>query len=287
MNFEYTKIKPVKLRDVEKDERWLQAKISEDPSILGLGDLVMLQRERTQSSGGRVDFLMYEPEEQTRYEIEVMLGTLDESHIIRTIEYWDIERRRYPNFEHRAVIVAEDITNRFFNIISILNRSVPIIALQLNAFVMENKLVLNFVKILDLAQEEDPNEEEVSEQTDRKYWENRANKQSLKVMDLIIAELSQASNKMRITYNKSHIALGSIGKNFAWFHPRKGTRLHIQLLTGPDNREPIVSELEEIGIESSVRGKKSITLVLTEDEFLQNKDKIISAFKVGEESTRR
>ncbi|MDP1547864.1 MAG: hypothetical protein Q8L87_17790 [Anaerolineales bacterium] len=286
MTFEYAKIKPVKLRDVEKDERWLQGKIADDPSILGLGDLVVLQREKIQSSGGRIDFLMYEPEEQTRYEIEVMLGTLDESHIIRTIEYWDIERRRYPNFEHRAVIVAEDITNRFFNIISILNRSVPIIALQLNAFVLENKLVLNFVKILDLAQEEDPSEE-ASEQTDRKYWENRANKQSLNVMDLIIAEMSQAGNKVRQTYNKSHIAFGTIGRNFAWFHPRKGARLHVHLLIGPDNRETIVTELQEIGIESSVRGKKSISLVLTEDEFLQHKDKIVSVFRVGEESTKR
>lgn len=286
MTFEYAKIKPVKLRDIEKDERWLQAKISEDPSILGLGDLVVLQKEKTQLSGGRIDFLMYEPEEQTRYEVEVMLGTLDESHIIRTIEYWDIERRRYPNFEHRAVIVAEDITNRFFNIISILNRSVPIIALQLNAFVLENKLVLNFVKILDLAQEEDPNEE-ASEQTDRKYWENRANKQSLKVMDLIIAELSLASSKVRVTYNKSHIALGSVGKNFTWFHPRKGARLHIQLLTAPDHRESLVAELEEIGIESSVRGKQSIALVVTEDEFLQNKEKIVSVFRIGEEITKK
>ena len=31
---------------------------------------------------------------------------MDESHIIRTIEYWDIERRRYPQYEHVAVIVA-------------------------------------------------------------------------------------------------------------------------------------------------------------------------------------
>jgi hypothetical protein len=287
MIIEYAKIKPIKLRDIDKDERWLQARISEDPSILGLGDLVMLQRERPQSNGGRIDFLMYEPEEQTRYEIEVMLGTLDESHIIRTIEYWDIERRRYPNFEHRAVIVAEDITNRFFNIISILNRSVPIIALQLNAFVVEQKLVLNFVKILDLAQEDDPNEEEVSEQTDRRHWENRASKQSLGVMDLIISGLWDDSSKGRITYNKGHIALGSVGKNFAWFHPRKGPRLHTQLLTGPEGRESTVSELEELGIESSLRGKHSIALMLTEEELLRNKGKIISVVRLAEENTRR
>lgn len=287
MNFEYTKIKPVKLRDVEKDERWLQERISEDPSILGLGDLVVLQKEKVQSSGGRIDFLMYEPEEQTRYEVEVMLGTLDESHIIRTIEYWDIERRRYPNYEHRAVIVAEDITNRFFNVISILNRSVPIIALQLNAFVIENKLVLNFVKILDLAQEEDPNEEEVSEQTDRKYWDNRANKQSMKVMDTIVSELSNANSKVRLTYNKSHIAIGTVGKNFAWFHPRKASRLHLKILTGSESQESTVAQLEQIGIESAARGKKSIVIVITEDELMNNLEKIISIFKCAEENTKK
>ena len=56
----------------------------------------------------------------TRYEVELQLGSTDETHIIRTIEYWDLERKRYPNYEHVAVIVAEDITTRFFNVISYL-----------------------------------------------------------------------------------------------------------------------------------------------------------------------
>ena len=41
---------------------------------------------------------MRDPDEgDTYYEVEVMLGVLDESHIIRTIEYWDVERQRRPN----------------------------------------------------------------------------------------------------------------------------------------------------------------------------------------------
>jgi len=285
MSIEYTKIKSVKLRDVGKDERWLQDRISEDPSILGLGDLVVIEKERVQASGGRIDFLMLEPEDRKRFEIEVMLGTLDESHIIRTIEYWDIERRRYPNFEHRAVIVAEDITNRFFNVISILNRSVPIIALQLNAFVVESKLVLNFVKILDLAQEEDPSEEEVSERTDRRYWENRANKKSLEVMDAILAIFTKEGG--RVTYNKSHIALGTLGRNFAWFHPRKSSRNFINVFTGPDGREELTKELEDLGIESSVKAKNIITMSLTNEELTQNFEKVLSIFKHAEQVTRR
>ena len=31
------------------------------------------------------------------YEVEVMLGETDPSHIIRCIEYWDIEKRKYPH----------------------------------------------------------------------------------------------------------------------------------------------------------------------------------------------
>ncbi len=42
------------------------------------------------------------------YEVEIQLDQTDPSHIIRTIEYWDIEKRRNPNYEHQAVIVAEE-----------------------------------------------------------------------------------------------------------------------------------------------------------------------------------
>jgi hypothetical protein len=51
-------------------------------------------------------------ESDIRYEVEIMLGAVDESHIIRTIEYWDVERQRYPTLQHCAVIVAEEITER-------------------------------------------------------------------------------------------------------------------------------------------------------------------------------
>lgn len=287
MNFEYTKTKAVKLREAGLDEKWLQDKIFEDTSILGLGDLIVIQKERKQPTGGRIDFLMYEPEEQTRYEIEVMLGTLDESHIIRTIEYWDIERRRYPNVEHIAVIVAEDITNRFFNVISLLNKAVPIIAIQLNALVLDNKLILNFTNVLNLVQEADPVDEESSEITDRKYWESRANIKSIHVIDLIVNMFSAEQSKTKITYNKGHIAFGTSGTNFAWFHPRKGNRCHCEIRLNPEEREIIKNDLEEKGLECGLRGTRKISLMITEEEFNTNKDAIYMAFKKGEEYSNR
>ncbi|MCX7022995.1 MAG: hypothetical protein NT080_00050 [Spirochaetes bacterium] len=287
MSYEYTKSSTIKLRDAGLDEKWLQDRINEDPSILGLGDLVIFQKERKQPTGGRIDFLMYDPEELKRYEIEVMLGTLDESHIIRTIEYWDIERHRNPNVEHIAVIIAEDITNRFFNIISLLNKAVPIIAIQLNAFILEKKLCLNFTKVLNLVQEDDPLIEENNEATDRKYWESRANPNSLKVMDAIISIFSEGSNKRKITYNKGHIAFGTIGNNFTWFHPRKGSRCHCEIRLNPEERETIKVSLEEKGLECGLRGTKNISLMLTIDEFNESKDLISSVFLKAEEYSNR
>ena len=43
-----------------------------------------------------LDILLKDPQDDTMFEVEVMLGETDETHIIRTIEYWDNEKRRWP-----------------------------------------------------------------------------------------------------------------------------------------------------------------------------------------------
>lgn len=78
--------------------------------------------------------LFQDPETYRRYEVEIQLGKTDESHLIRTIEYWDIERKRYPQYDHCAVIVAEDITGRFLNVINLFNGFIPLVAIQMKAF---------------------------------------------------------------------------------------------------------------------------------------------------------
>lgn len=95
----YVKHEPVYLKGhSDYNEKWLQQRISEDPTILGLGDLEVREVEKIQPKAGRLDMLLRDPETAKRYEVEIMLGEVDESHIIRTIEYWDIERKRYENW---------------------------------------------------------------------------------------------------------------------------------------------------------------------------------------------
>ena len=131
----------------EFNEQWVQELIAEDPSILGLGDLILRDKERIQPRAGRLDLLLQDADSNKRYEVEVQLGALDESHIIRTIEYWDIERKRYPQYDHTAVIIAEDITSRFLNVINLFNGMIPLIAIQMSALKLENNIGLIFFKI--------------------------------------------------------------------------------------------------------------------------------------------
>ena len=70
----------------EFNEKWLQDRIADDPSILGLGDLILKDKERLQPKAGRLDLLMQDSDTNRRYEIEIQLGSTDESHIIRTIK---------------------------------------------------------------------------------------------------------------------------------------------------------------------------------------------------------
>jgi hypothetical protein len=249
MNYEYTKTKTIRLRDAGKDEKWLQDLIASDPAILELGDVELVTREKRQPAGGRIDIILADrsSDEPIRYEVEIMLGGVDESHIIRTIEYWDVERRRYPSMQHRAVIIAEDITNRFFNVIGLLNRAVPIIAIKLHTVAVDNKLSLSFIRVLDIIDEEEE-EEESSEPVDRQYWIQRRRAKSLAVIDAALALFTEKKN-LRVKYNRGHVAIGSSGNNFIWFMPRKGDYILVHADVGEEERKKYIAELSAKGVE--------------------------------------
>jgi hypothetical protein len=289
MALELKKIEAAELRSLGLDEKWLQSEILKDTNILGLGELEVLSRERRQPQGGKIDFLLYSQEVETYYEVEVMLGALDESHIVRTIEYWDVERQRRPSAEHRAVIVAEKITSRFFNVLRLLNRSVPMIAVQLEAFkIDENSIVLHAVTVLDVA-EESPEAyvAEEAEETDRKYWEQKRDATSLAVMDKILSALKTSGLEERVSYNKHHIALGSTGNNFCWFHPRKTVGFcHLEFKLTPESRDEQLSNLQKAGIDASARGTDRVSFSISNKTVDERLGSILEALKGAEALSR-
>jgi hypothetical protein len=217
----------------EINEKMIQEKIAEDPSIIGLGDLVLKDKERIQPRSGRLDLLMQDPDNNRRYEIEIQLGKTDENHIIRTIEYWDIEKKRYPQYDHCAVIIAEDITSRFLNVISLFNGFIPLVAIQMNAFKFGNEVGLVFTKVLDemplgLVEED----EEVQAVTNRDYWLNRGSETTVKMADEILELVNNIKSGFALKYNKFYIGLAKNGQanNFAICRPKKNyMRLEVKL----------------------------------------------------------
>lgn len=209
------------------NETWVHERIAEDPAILGLGDIVVKDRERIHKGAGRLDLLCQDQEANRRYEIEIQLGKCDETHIIRTIEYWDIERRRYPQYDHTAVIIAEDITSRFLNVISLFNGSIPLIAIQVQALQVGNTMSLVFTQVLNEVRLGLVDEDEESfEVTDRAYWEKRASRASLEVMDTLAAWATEIEPALTPKYNKFYIGLATqTGQpnNYVVFRPRKGS----------------------------------------------------------------
>lgn len=209
----------------EYNEKWLQKIIEDDPSILGLGDLDFRDTEKVLVGGGRLDTILYDPEYKKRYEVEIQLGKTDESHIIRTIEYWDIERKRNPQYEHCAVIIAEDITSRFLNVISLFNGFIPLIAIQVKAVRIGDAISLFFTKVLDESTFELHDEDTETESTDESYWENKSTKASVQLVKKTMTSLGQVVADYQLKFNKHYIGIAknNVARNFIAFRPRKNT----------------------------------------------------------------
>lgn len=250
MSIQYVKHKRLTLKQhPDLNEKWVQARITSDPELLGLGEVDVKDVERPQPHGGRLDLLLYDPLANTRYEVELQLGATDESHIIRTIEYWDTERRRWPQYEHVAVIIAEEITARFFNVISLFNGFIPIIAIPIIAIELNDAITLVFNTVLGritLGIEED---EEKDEAADRAYWLSRASTDTLAITDSLLNLVQAVDSGVALKYNKHYIGLahGGVPNNYVVFRPRR--RGHVVAEFRIDRSDELDERLEGAGFD--------------------------------------
>ncbi len=264
-------------------EELIQKFIFEHPESLGLGDLTPIQRERIQPVGGRLDILMGTVDNDARYEIEIQLGATDPSHIVRTIEYWDTEKKRYPQYDHCAVIVAEEITGRFMNVISLFNGAIPLIALQMTAYKIGDDISLAFTKVIDrLTLGAD--EEDAYEVTDRKYWENRSTKKVMREVDAIFADLGQYTTGYELKYNKFYVGLAKDGvaKNFISFKPKKS---FLYLFFKTNESKELSQKLEATDLEYTYdsRWRQYRVKLQTFDEYKKHEELIGECVKTAME----
>ncbi|MDP8224313.1 MAG: hypothetical protein P9L99_13195 [Candidatus Lernaella stagnicola] len=280
----YVKPTKVQLKDHPLfSEKWLQERIVEDPTILGLGDLEVKDVERRHPKAGRLDLLLRDPDSGKRYEVEIMLGAVDESHIIRTIEYWDIERKRYPQFDHCAVLVAEEITSRFLNVINIINSHIPLIALQVNALQIGDNITLGFTKVLDeIVLGDDEDDDNGGQQVDRKYWEDKGSKKSLKIVDECFDILREIDADIQIKFNKYYIGLTIGGRSviFVLFRAKKAfARVEVRLVDKAAWKSRL--EDENIPVLESAKAKPRLSFQLSTDAARKNRDLLRELFEAA------
>jgi len=271
--------------DPALSEKWVQALLAENPGLLGLGDLDVKDIERRQPHSGRLDMLLSDPETSTRYEIELQLGATDESHIIRTIEYWDSERRRYPQYEHVAVIIAEEITSRFFNVISLFNGFIPIVAIQMTALrVDEEHVTLVFTKVLDHTTL-GTDEQDEGEPTDRKYWESKASKTTLALADQVHSMIRASDPSVELKYNKFYIglAVNGVATNYVSMRPRKK---QVNVSFRIPRSDEISSLIDEAGIETlPYEGRWSnYRLIIKDGDLVEYRDLLNTLIETAREA---
>ena len=187
--------------------------------------------------------------------------------------------------------MAEEITARFYNVIRLLNRAVPLIALQLSAIPVDNTVILHFARVLDIYDEvQEAAEEAEGEQADavdRSYWEKRGGKVSLGVLDKIVALINaKTGGAARVTYNKAHVAIGTTGRHFCWVIPRATGHCHVRVKTTSEAREELIKNFAESKLYIRPFMARLITLKLNDKELEENREPLGALFKTCEEQSR-
>jgi len=283
-DLKYTKWNHISLKGhAHFNEAWVKARIVEDTSILGLGKSRVLDIERGQKHG-RLDLLLVDDEDEDEdevkwYEVEVQLGETDASHIIRTIEYWEEEQRRYPNRTHCAVLIAEDVTNRFLNVLSLFNRHIPIMVIQMEAIQVQDSVLLHFTRVLDTDEPPEEREDDIVTGATREKLQSRSSEVAMGIVDACLEMLRQIDPQINLTYGQKWAGLALDGKttNFVRFYPKKQSFVRIK--ARPKSRDEWTEKLNAAGFEVPSGGEESVRFRLYQEDLERNHDLLLELFR--------
>src|SRR6266851_1213719 len=281
----YTKWSHVRLKGHPHfNEAWVKERIIDDTAILGLGNLRVRDIERIQKRG-RLDLLLVDDEDEddlTWYEVEVQLGETDASHIIRTIEYWDEEQRRYPNRTHCAVLIAEDVTNRFSNVLALFNRHISIIVIQMKAIQAQDFILLHFTRVLDTVErqeEEDEGEDNVATAATREDLQARSSEVAMEIIDSCLGTLKEIDPRIELNYKRGFAGLALDGRasNFVTFNPKKQSFVRVH--AHPKSRDEWAEKLRAAGLDVLTGVTRSVRFRLHKGELEKHRDLLLELFR--------
>ncbi len=230
MLLEYVKGTPFSLKHHPHfQESWLRDRIAQDPHMLGLGPARLLDTERRHPHAGRLDLLLQQGQ-QRRYVVEIMLGRLDESHLVRAIEDWDAERLGSPGYEHVAVLAAEELPPRLLRVLALLRDTLPLVALQMVATRMGSQFSLHVSRVLEGAGRV-RQKPAVVRPAGRPAWEEKGCAAAVATLDACLSLLEEIDPGFRLDYQRNALAVlpapGSLPL-LVFFPKRHFLRLEIQ-----------------------------------------------------------
>lgn len=180
-------------------------------------------------SAGRLDILAKDEENEVAYAIEIMLGQLDESHIVRAIDYWLREKSRLDvkDWDKVAVLAAEEVRqSRYFNVVKFLAERMPLIVIEMKAHKVGDKLTLIPTPLLDGTASIDsesvevPPQEEMAEES----WEAKSSANSIQVLSecgKILKKIGAGIELNWRTRNFIGVTVRNKARNFLVFKPKR------------------------------------------------------------------
>lgn len=215
--------------------------------------LVLIDRERPAGNNrdnGFIDLLLKDTDYGTRYIVEIQLGDVDPSHIVRTADYVEKEAKLFPGTENIGVIIAENTTTgRYAEFLQNYSKHYKLVVLQMNASELDGKIVLDFMKTLDGRDIEEDSALELDEDSplgeepvSREQYMSKYGQAVMAIVDNVLekAVKGPSTHAVEAAYKKNYIGLvSSAGKPVNWclMWPRKTGVVDVGLRWKPSSSE--------------------------------------------------
>ena len=123
--------------DLGKDEAWMCAWLSEQPSRLGLGELTAAEGDEDDEarSFAAVD-------DERCFSVDVQLGELEASRGFGVLDNWARNRVRHPDKDHVAVLVTETLSDRYHTTLETLAEHLPLVVVELQVWKGEEEAIV-------------------------------------------------------------------------------------------------------------------------------------------------
>lgn len=154
-----------------------------------------------------------------------------------------------------AVLIAEEVTSRFLNVMSLLAGSIPPIAIQLNAIQVGDKLALDFVKVLDqrALREDDTVDTTEGDEVGRPAWEKKVGENGVALCDELVSLLQPHTDcELGLRFQKRHVPVVPVGttRDVAFVVWPRRTFMRIQVRA--ENLVALQDQLKEVGIDTNM-----------------------------------